>query len=66
VRRGLAVFAFFAANVACWILGHRQGQRVPLLGGFRCPDCGAPVDLGKVDPFRKTGSRDPRFPRRGA
>jgi hypothetical protein len=63
--RGLLAFLGVVVScAACWFLGHRQGQRVPIGGsphsgmwGLRCPSCGKAVDADRVDPARRVGPR---------
>ena len=68
MKRLLAFVGLCGAAALCFFLGHRQGQHVPLLGGSRCPGCGAALDPDYVNPDRKVGPRsgcDQRFVRRG-
>jgi len=59
VKSFLAFLALVGTGAVCFALGHKQGQRVPFLGGMRCPACGKALDAEYVDPNRKQGPRSP-------
>ena len=61
-KRAFLLAGLFAALV-CLFRGHRPPQRVPFLGGHRCPGCGRALDPEFVNPDRRRFYRPERHTR---